>query len=137
MARLIDLNIKQGNRDKAQEYLNRLHTQCPLSMEASSIKNLPQEAQPKPVVKEEISEDKEPGAETFAVQVGAFADRTKAENLRKELVNKGEDAYVVLLEPPNGQSLYRVRIGRFSSQSEAERLAQKLTSKGYPTKVVP
>lgn len=167
-ARLIDLSFKQGNREKAQDYLNRLHSEYPLGFEDSLIKTLPtkieketqkeinppSEAQPPsefftPLEKEQSvsgsgvrSSLSSPAGERdslagFTVQVGAFADREKADKLCKELVNGGEDAYVVLLETAVGQSLYRVRVGRLSSGQEAEALAKRLANQGYPTKVIP
>lgn len=40
-ARLIDLYLKQGDRDKTQDCLNKLHSKYPLSFEAGLIKDLP------------------------------------------------------------------------------------------------
>jgi len=136
-ARLIELNLKAGNREKAQDYLNRLHASYPLSFEAGMMKGLPSE------VKKEVSEEISPAKTTdtttefYTVQVGAFVEQSRADKLCKELIQKGEDAYVVFLESPVGQSLYRVRVGRVTTQKEAEVLAKKLSSLGYPTKVIP
>jgi tetratricopeptide (TPR) repeat protein len=136
-ARLIDLNSKQGKREKAQDYLNRLHSEYPLGLEAGSIKALPVRIEKE--TQKEINPPSEiqPPSGFFSVQVGAFAEREKADKLCKELVNRGEDAYVILLETTVGQSLYRVRVGRLSSAGEAEALAKRLASQGYPTKVIP
>jgi cell division septation protein DedD len=71
------------------------------------------------------------------VQVGAFSDHARANKLYQELIARGEDAFLVLLETPSGESLYRVRVGKLPFRQEAEGLARKLSGQGYPTKIIP
>lgn len=158
--RLIDLKVKAGDRDKAQDYLTQLHSKYPLSFEAGLIRRLPEAKAtvsllPETKTSQEIFTPLETGHQRrpsgvsapletkgqsltgFTVQVGAFADHPKADRLCRELIALGEDAYIELLETPVGQSLYRVRVGKLSSSQEAEALAKKLASQGYPTKIIP
>lgn len=139
-ARLIDLQVKQGDRDKAQDYLSQLRSKYPLSFEVGLIKRLPEVVsteEAKATITIATSPDTKTGQESFTVQVGAFAEHPKADKLCRELIAKGEDAYIALLDTPAGQSLYRVRVGRLSSRQEAEGLAKKLAEQGYPTKIIP
>lgn len=64
--------------------------------------------------------------DVFAVQVGAFADRQRAEQLRASLAKKYGDAQIILRDgrPP----LWRVLVGREPDIPSAERLAQRLRS---------
>jgi TolA-binding protein len=149
-AHLVDLYIKEGERGKAQDYLSRLQNKYPLSFEAGSIKRLPETAvaeepqeTPVPVSSPAETQAVQPvtPAETnkdfFTVQVGAFSDHARANKLYQELIARGEDAFLVLLETPSGESLYRVRVGKLPFRQEAEGLARKLSGQGYPTKIIP
>ena len=71
----------------------------------------------------------------FAVQVGAFRDRSRAEQLKTTLdENYGGPAKVVLRG--GDVALWRVLIGRAASADEANRLAQRLRAEVGPAFVV-
>ena len=67
-----------------------------------------------------------PKPTAYAVQAGAFQDRSSAESLRKSLQKKGFSAYIVEARLGNGAKWYRVRVGKLLPRAEAERLAQRL-----------
>ncbi|MFZ5800096.1 MAG: SPOR domain-containing protein [Candidatus Omnitrophota bacterium] len=128
-SRLIELNLKRNDRAKAQEYLSALHSQYPQSFEAAKMKALPEEV----VVNNHAASD----PDFFTVQVGAFAEKERADKLCAELNEKGEAAYIVSPQAPGKNPLYRVRVGKFVSSDDAEDLAGKLSAQGYPTKIFP
>lgn len=63
----------------------------------------------------------------FAVQVGAFADRAKAERIRAAMESRYGAAQLVMRDarPP----LWRVLVGREKSEEEAEALAEKIRAR--------
>ncbi|MFT5388139.1 MAG: hypothetical protein ACI9E5_001275, partial [Candidatus Omnitrophota bacterium] len=73
----------------------------------------------------------------FSVQVGAFRDRSRAQDLVSELKAKGEVAYIVEIEDYAKRKFYRVRVGQISHLNKAVHLKEKLAKQGYPTKVYP
>lgn len=64
----------------------------------------------------------------YAVQVGAFQEKERAEKLAQELKSKGFPAYVVNF----GDGFARVWVGNFSNRFSVKSLAGKLTAMGYP-----
>ncbi len=72
-------------------------------------------------------------APAYAVQVGAFADRKRAEQLRARMENRCGSAAIV--EKPGRPPLWRVLAGRESSRAKATALAQSLRTE-FPTTLV-
>jgi rare lipoprotein A len=68
----------------------------------------------------------------WAVQVGSFADRLRAERYAERVRGTGR---AVFLEPFRGLS--RVKVGPFDSRAEAERELEALEDEGYEGIVVP
>jgi tetratricopeptide (TPR) repeat protein len=66
---------------------------------------------------------------TYSVQVAAFQDETAAQNLARELLRGGFDAWVLNATPQD--PLYRVRVGRGLIEAEAEVLLERLVVAGY------
>ncbi|MFW6082164.1 MAG: septal ring lytic transglycosylase RlpA family protein [Desulfosalsimonas sp.] len=66
----------------------------------------------------------------FTVQVGAFASRSSAENLKQKLLKHYEHVTITPVQK-DAQTLYRVRAGRFSSLENAEKTEANLVKKGY------
>ncbi len=75
-----------------------------------------------------------PSSEWYAVQVGAFQDRARAERLRGDMEKRHGFARLVLREasPP----LWRVLVGREPSQEAAEGLARRIRAASSPAFVV-
>lgn len=71
-------------------------------------------------------------ASAYTVQVGAFRERRKAEELEERL---RRDRDSVRVEETDGW--YRVRIGSFSSDSEARELQKRLRAQGFQALVIP
>jgi rare lipoprotein A len=75
-------------------------------------------------------------AAAFAVQIGVFADRTRADALRQSVERSGMAARVT--ETMVGDEVYyRVRLGPYAGRAAAEAAAGRLASAGYPVLVVP
>lgn len=71
----------------------------------------------------------------FALQLGAFTSRSRAEALREALAREGTEATVSEAEE-SGETYYRVRIGGFSSREGAEAAARRLAEQGYRALIV-
>ena len=90
--------------------------------EPSVIKTPKVEAQVEVVKKSEVVSDKK----VYTVQVGAFSAEQNAQNLAKEIRDKGYQTYVV-----KGKTLYKVQVGEFKTSEEAKAISEKLKKLGY------
>jgi cell division protein FtsN len=125
--RLSQASFKQGKTEQAEEYLNKLKSDFPQSLEA----RLNRELFLPPVV------SAQPGTVFYyTVQVGSFSSKANAGNLVKKLEGYGYPAFME--ESVSKDKInYRVRIGKFKSRAEAQDMEKKLTKQGYPTKIIP
>ena len=71
----------------------------------------------------------------FAVQVGAFADKSRAEALRDSLVRDG-NAAAVAPAAIGGDTFFRVRLGPFADAPTARAAAVRLAARGYQAIVI-
>jgi DedD protein len=106
----------------------------------------PPRAEPKPKAETALSEStvalREPApapvragpASAWAVQLGAFSSRAKADQLVAEL-RKRRYAAFVLEYRASGQVLYRVRVGPEQDRKRAEEIAARLAKDGFQTVV--
>lgn len=65
----------------------------------------------------------------WVVQLGAFRDRSAAEDLRERAEEAGFQARIVTGGDPPG--LHRVRVGRFGDRAAAEAVARRLEERGF------
>ncbi len=112
-------NLKLSRWKKARQYLRKIINKYPESLEAHLAEQL-------------MDEEK-----YFAVQVGSFLDRERAERLLAELRSKGQYAYIVETTDPEEKTFYRVRVGEMTDLQQANRLKERLNSFGYPTRIYP
>ncbi len=71
-----------------------------------------------------LSTQAAPQEDLFAVEVGTFADRSRAERMRRQLARRYGAAVSV---PTQGKRvLWRVLVGRTGSESEAQSLARRI-----------
>ena len=80
-----------------------------------------------------ISMPKTRAAEVYAVQIGAFPQRTDAETLRKQMQQKYGTASLVFRQ---GDQTWRVLVGLEPTQESANALAQELDKQAGPAFVV-
>ena len=106
------VNLKLTMWNEARASLNKITNQFPDSLEAHVAKQLLNEKQ------------------YFAVQVGAFIERKRAERLSNELQQKGEYAYIVETVDQQNRGFYRVRVGQLALLDEAQKLKSKLSKAG-------
>lgn len=69
------------------------------------------------------------------VQVGAYAEPARAQEVRKRLESAGLKTYTHVAETPQGKRI-RVRVGPFDSRAEAEKVADKVKALGLPAAVL-
>jgi rare lipoprotein A len=87
-------------------------------------------------VRIELLSGSSPTAGYFTVQVGAFTDRTNAENLRDRLLARYPTIFIQDYDAPQAY-FYRVRVGRAPSIDAAQKLASQLrATNGFQTFVV-
>jgi DedD protein len=67
----------------------------------------------------------------FVVQVGAFADVTKAREVRQKLEHAGLKTYTQVVDTKDGRRI-RVRVGPFAGKSEADNAADKIKKLNLP-----
>ena len=83
-------------------------------------------------------ETKAAAAETkgrMVVQVGAFADASKADETRRRLEGAGLKTYTQAVDTKDGKRI-RVRVGPFASKSEAEKAVNKIRSLDLPVAIL-
>lgn len=112
-------NMKLANWQDAHRFLKLVVSQFPESLEYDLAMQFLEEKQ------------------YFAVQVGSFTDRDRAQGLVEELILKDEYAYFVESSDREKKKHYRVRVGKMSRLAEAKILESKLSSAGYPTRIYP
>jgi len=106
----------------------------PAQVPAANESRAPERAQekppadPKPVKAPAVSTPAE--APAWAVQLGAFSSRNKAEQLVADLRKRGYAAFVLEYRA-TGQVLYRVRVGPEQDRARAAEIAQRLAKDGF------
>ncbi len=76
-----------------------------------------------------------PGAPRYIVQVGAFADATKARETRLKVERAGLTTYTHVAETKDGKRI-RVRVGPFAHKAEAEKAASKIKGLDLPAAIL-
>lgn len=80
----------------------------------------------------------EPAAATegrFVVQVGAFADAARAQEVRLKLEQNGLKTYTHVADTKEGKRI-RVRVGPFSARADAEKSAEKVKKLSLPAAIL-
>ena len=65
------------------------------------------------------------------VQVGAFAEAARAQEVRQKLERAGLKTYTNVAETKDGKRI-RVRVGPFATKAEAEKAAEKIKKLNLP-----
>lgn len=92
----------------------------------------------KDTAKEAPKEAAKPAAangERYIVQVGAFADVTKAREVRLKVERAGLKTYTHVIETSEGKRI-RVRVGPFTSKAEADKAADKIKKLDLPAAIL-
>jgi len=75
------------------------------------------------------------GNERIVVQVGAFAEVTRAREARLKLERAGLKTYTHVAETPQGTRI-RVRLGPFATRAEADKAAARVKALGLPAAIL-
>ena len=75
------------------------------------------------------------GAERLVVQVGAFADSDKAQEVRLKLEKAGLKTYTQVAETKDGKRI-RVRVGPFATRADADKAASKIKTLDLPASIL-
>lgn len=75
------------------------------------------------------------GGGRFIVQVGAFADRSAAHEVRQKVEKLGLKTYTQVVDTPSGARV-RVRVGPFATREDAAQAAAKLKAAGLGAAVL-
>jgi cell division septation protein DedD len=67
-----------------------------------------------------------PPKDKFVVQAGCFRDMTEAQDLMKQLHEKGYNAYIKLTRTSRKKNFFVVLIGEFLDQATAEKFSEKI-----------
>ena len=94
----------------------------------------PKDAATPPVAKPAPAAAAIPSGSAWAVQLGAFSSKAKAEQLVAELRKRQFSAFVLEYRA-SGQVLYRVRVGPEQDRARAEATAARLAKEGFQTVV--
>lgn len=84
------------------------------------------EAKNKIAKKEKIKADSSSKEKRFTLQIAAFKEKDKAEDVAGSLKKKGYEPYIVPVTISDKGVWYRVRIGRFSTRPDAQNVQAKL-----------
>ena len=71
----------------------------------------------------------------FVVQVGAFADTARAQEVRLKVERTGLKTYTHVAQTKEGSRI-RVRVGPFTSRVEAEKAAEKIKKLALPAAIL-
>ena len=71
----------------------------------------------------------------MVVQVGAFADAAKADEIRRKLEKAGLKTYTQVADTKDGKRI-RVRVGPFASKAEAEKAVGKIRALDLPVAIL-
>jgi DedD protein len=71
----------------------------------------------------------------YVVQVGAFADAAKAQDMRQKVERSGLKTYTHVAETKEGKRT-RVRVGPFATRSEADKAAARIKGLDLPAAVL-
>jgi len=116
--------IKENTEPAETEIKKEVAPEVNAPLVEPSVVNTPKiEPEAEVIMESEISSEKK----VYTVQVGAFSTEKNAQNLAKEIRDKGYQTYVV-----KGKTLYKVQVGEFKNYQEAQNISQKLKELGYP-----
>jgi D-alanyl-D-alanine carboxypeptidase (penicillin-binding protein 5/6) len=74
----------------------------------------------------------------FVLQVGSFRERDRAEQLSRQISEKGFDAFVEQTSVGGGETAYRVRVGPYAELPAAQEIAQEILAKsGHRVLILP
>ena len=102
---------------------------------AKAMAILEGKAPPKAEAKRESASAADASAGRFVVQVGAFAENDKAQQVRLKVERAGMKTYTNVAQTKEGART-RVRVGPFTTRAEAEKAAAKIKTLDLPAAIL-
>ena len=102
---------------------------------AKAMAILEGKAPPKAEAKTESASAADASAGRFVVQVGAFAENDKAQQVRLKVERAGMKTYTNVAQTKEGART-RVRVGPFTTRAEAEKAAAKIKTLDLPAAIL-
>jgi len=124
----ITTHVASDNKTKDLSQQDSSQNQMSNAQTSENIKENPIQVSndPKNTSSEEIKKDAESPANYYTVQVGAFSESDRAEDLLKQLKEKGYSVRVISPLPDENPALYKVQVGKIDNRDSATKLAKKL-----------
>jgi len=124
---------QRGEEDAAAEFAQRLRAEYPNSAEAGWARgdDAPTRSAGSTIPTQDVTD----GREGFALQFGAFRDRSLALRLAEQL-EKTVDAVRIEIDRGDGDALYRVVGGRFLTRAQAESKQRRFQGEGWQVLVL-
>lgn len=107
---------------------------APVPAPAPSAKTRPAAAPQAPAA-QPVAPTAAPSSVRVVVQVGAFAEQARAQEVRQRLERAGFQTYTQVAETADGRRI-RVRVGPFNSRAEAEQVAARIQQLGFQPSVL-
>jgi DedD protein len=107
----------------------------PAAKPAPAAKPEPKATKPETKAEAKKADTKAVAEARYVVQVGSFADESRAREARSKIERAGFKNYTQAVETKDGKRI-RVRAGPFASKAEAERAAEKLKKLDLPGTVL-
>jgi len=130
--------VEKAADKPAEKTVGKAPEKAPADTGAKAQALLEGKEPPKEAVKEPAKEPAKTAAATderYIVQVGAFADVTKAREVRQKVERAGLKTYTHVVDTKEGRRI-RVRVGPFASKAEADKAADKIKKLDLPAAIL-
>ena len=121
-------HVASDNKTKDLSQQDSSQNQMSKPQTSENIKENPIQVSndPKNIGSDEIKKDAVSAAKYYTVQVGAFSESESAQDLLKQLKEKGYSVRVISPLPDESPALYKVQVGKLDNKDSATKLAEKL-----------
>jgi DedD protein len=129
-----DKNMPVAHVNKAQDATKNIVSDMPKPAKPAAsaiVTKAAESASVQALLDAKNTEEPTAGANRFVVQVGAFADATRAREVRLKVEQAGLKTYTHVAETKDGKRT-RVRVGPFATKAEAEKAAEKIKKLNLP-----
>lgn len=129
-----DKNVPVAQVNKAQATSKNIAVEAPKPIRqavSAPVSKAAEGANVQPLLDAKKVEEPAVGANRFVVQVGAFADATRAREVRLKVEQAGLKTYTQVADTKDGKRI-RVRVGPFATKAEADKAAEKIKKLHLP-----
>ena len=129
-----DKNLPVAQSNKAQDAINNVVNETPKPARqaaSASASKTAEGANVQALLDAKSADEPIAASNRFVVQVGAFAEATRAHEVRLKVEQAGLKTYTHVAETKDGKRI-RVRVGPFTTKAEAEKAAEKVKKLNLP-----